>query len=213
MIAAPSWQLSEFVFCRHYLWSSVVLIASFDDFFVVIADLVFELVGIFLVLVDGVFELVLHRPSHAFSLSSSAWAFLGFSDVVFAHIAGVLMVIDCFLPVPLCLAVTFKIPLASRLNVTSICGTPRGAGAIPSRMNLPERFAVVGNTPHPVVHVSQLRLVVSGSRKCLTLCSSGWSDRFDQLGRHAAHGLDTVAEWRHVEQQHVFDITCQHATP
>ena len=43
----------------------------------------------------------------------------------------------CSLPVPLSRAVTFKMPLASILKVTSICGTPRGAGAIPSRMKRP----------------------------------------------------------------------------
>ena len=30
-----------------------------------------------------------------------------------------------------------RIPLASMSNVTSICGTPRGAGGIPSRLNIP----------------------------------------------------------------------------
>ena len=40
-------------------------------------------------------------------------------------------------PVPLSLAVTFKIPLASILKVTSIWGTPRGAGAIPSSTKRP----------------------------------------------------------------------------
>ena len=38
----------------------------------------------------------------------------------------------CSLPVPLSLADTFTIPLASISNVTSTCGTPRGAGGIPT---------------------------------------------------------------------------------
>jgi len=32
------------------------------------------------------------------------------------------------------------IPLASRSKVTSICGTPRGAGGIPVSSNLPRRL-------------------------------------------------------------------------
>ena len=43
----------------------------------------------------------------------------------------------CSLPVPLSLAVTFKIPLASILKVTSTCGMPRGAGGIPSSTKRP----------------------------------------------------------------------------
>ena len=47
------------------------------------------------------------------------------------------MVIFCSLPVPRSLADTFTMPLASMSNVTSICGTPRGAGGMPTRWNLP----------------------------------------------------------------------------
>ena len=43
----------------------------------------------------------------------------------------------CSLPVPRSLALTLTIPLASMSKVTSICGTPLLAGAIPSRVNLP----------------------------------------------------------------------------
>jgi len=39
--------------------------------------------------------------------------------------------------VPLSWADTFKMPLASISKVTSICGTPRGDGGIPSRLNFP----------------------------------------------------------------------------
>ncbi len=47
------------------------------------------------------------------------------------------MVIFCSRPVPLSLADTLTMPLASRSNVTSTCGTPRGAGGMPSRMKRP----------------------------------------------------------------------------
>ena len=43
----------------------------------------------------------------------------------------------CDLPVALSFADTFKIPFESMSNVTSICGTPRGAGGMLSKWNLP----------------------------------------------------------------------------
>ena len=47
------------------------------------------------------------------------------------------MVIDCSLPVPLSLADTCTMPLASRSKVTSTCGMPRGAGAMPVSSKVP----------------------------------------------------------------------------
>ena len=47
------------------------------------------------------------------------------------------MVIFCSLPVPRSLAVTWTMPLASMSKVTSICGTPRGAGAMPESSKVP----------------------------------------------------------------------------
>ena len=47
------------------------------------------------------------------------------------------MRICCSLPVPLSLAETLTMPLASMSKVTSICGTPRGAGGMPMRSNWP----------------------------------------------------------------------------
>ena len=43
----------------------------------------------------------------------------------------------CSFPVPKSFAETFVIPLASMSKETSICGTPLGAGAIPSSLNRP----------------------------------------------------------------------------
>jgi hypothetical protein len=45
--------------------------------------------------------------------------------------------IDCSLLVALSLAETFTTPFASISKDTSICGMPRGAGAIPSKLNSP----------------------------------------------------------------------------
>ena len=47
------------------------------------------------------------------------------------------MVIVSSLPVELSIADTFKIPLASISNVTSIVASPRGMGGIPQRLNSP----------------------------------------------------------------------------
>jgi len=52
-------------------------------------------------------------------------------------------------PVDLSAAVTFKIPFASISNVTSIYGTPLGAGGIPSKLNFPNKWLsfVIGLSP------------------------------------------------------------------
>ncbi len=47
------------------------------------------------------------------------------------------MVIDCSLPVAVSRADTCTMPLASMSKVTSICGTPRGAGGRSTSWNLP----------------------------------------------------------------------------
>ena len=44
---------------------------------------------------------------------------------------------SCDFPVPLSVAETLMIPLASISKVTSICGTPLGAGGIPSKWKRP----------------------------------------------------------------------------
>mmetsp|Transcript_25358 Transcript_25358/g.59171 ORF Transcript_25358/g.59171 Transcript_25358/m.59171 type:complete len:434 (+) Transcript_25358:700-2001(+) len=50
------------------------------------------------------------------------------------------IVIFSFLPVPLSSAPTLRMPLASISKLTSICGTPRGAGGMPPSSNLPSRW-------------------------------------------------------------------------
>merc|ERR1711973_826065 len=51
----------------------------------------------------------------------------------------VMVILFCF-PVDLSQADTFRIPLASMSKVTSIWGTPLGAGGMPVRSNLPRRW-------------------------------------------------------------------------
>jgi len=50
------------------------------------------------------------------------------------------MVILFYFPVPLSTAETLRIPLASISKVTSIYGTPLGAGGMPSRLNFPSSW-------------------------------------------------------------------------
>mmetsp|Transcript_15175 Transcript_15175/g.32695 ORF Transcript_15175/g.32695 Transcript_15175/m.32695 type:complete len:317 (+) Transcript_15175:567-1517(+) len=53
------------------------------------------------------------------------------------------------LPVPLSEAITDRMPLASISNFTSIWGTPRGAGGIPSRRKLPRDLLSLTNSRSP----------------------------------------------------------------
>ena len=59
------------------------------------------------------------------------------------------MVIDCSLPVARSLADTCTMPLASMSKVTSICGTPRGAGGRSTSWNLPSVLLKVAISRSP----------------------------------------------------------------
>ena len=97
-------------------------------------------------------RLFLASIASRFFLSSSACAsasFWAFSMSSLLILPESWIVILCSLPVPLSFAVTFKRPLASMLNVTSICGTPRGAGAIPSSTKRPKDLLSAANSRSP----------------------------------------------------------------
>mmetsp|Transcript_84043 Transcript_84043/g.216347 ORF Transcript_84043/g.216347 Transcript_84043/m.216347 type:complete len:277 (+) Transcript_84043:806-1636(+) len=59
------------------------------------------------------------------------------------------MVTVCSLPVPRSFAPTFRMPLASMSKVTSIWGTPRGAGGTPSRRKVPRILLSLANWRSP----------------------------------------------------------------
>ena len=59
------------------------------------------------------------------------------------------MVIDCSLPVARSLADTCTMPFASMSNVTSICGTPRGAGGRSTSWNLPSVLLYIAISRSP----------------------------------------------------------------
>ena len=88
------------------------------------------------------------RSFLSFSAFCSASAFMRFiSSCVKPDEAS--MRIACSLPVALSLALTLRMPFASMSKVTSICGTPRRAGAMPSRLNWPMLLfcAAIGRSP------------------------------------------------------------------
>mmetsp|Transcript_4580 Transcript_4580/g.12508 ORF Transcript_4580/g.12508 Transcript_4580/m.12508 type:complete len:304 (-) Transcript_4580:925-1836(-) len=59
------------------------------------------------------------------------------------------ILMSCFLPEPLSVAVTDRIPLASMSNFTSIWGMPRGAGGMPSRRKVPRDLLSRANSRSP----------------------------------------------------------------
>src|SRR5258708_5728426 len=83
------------------------------------------------------------RPSAEFLMSAISFFFLS-ADLCWSASAIIFWIscsvrpdeatmrVDCCLPVPRCLALTCAMPLASMSKATSICGTPRGAGGMPT---------------------------------------------------------------------------------
>src|SRR5258708_3293024 len=86
-------------------------------------------------LVRGPGEL-LGRLLDALLVAFFAWRTI-FSTSSLARPLEAVMVMFWVLPVARSLAETFTMPLASMSNVTSIWGTPRGAGGMPTSWNLP----------------------------------------------------------------------------
>ena len=65
------------------------------------------------------------------------------------HVSPAVRVIDWLLLVALSTADTDTMPFASISKVTSICGTPRGAGAMPTSENLPRVLLSFANSRSP----------------------------------------------------------------
>ena len=81
--------------------------------------------------------------------SNSAASLTAFSISSSFMLEPAVIVMCCSFPVPKSLADTFTIPLASISNVTSICGTPRIAGGIPSKRNCPRDLLSLANCLSP----------------------------------------------------------------
>ena len=67
----------------------------------------------------------------------------------FGRLEPPVIVIDCSLPVPLSFADTCTMPFASMSNVTSTCGMPRGAGAMPVSSKVPSGLLSRVNSRSP----------------------------------------------------------------
>mmetsp|Transcript_47565 Transcript_47565/g.147232 ORF Transcript_47565/g.147232 Transcript_47565/m.147232 type:complete len:333 (+) Transcript_47565:315-1313(+) len=71
------------------------------------------------------------------------------STSVLSSVEDPAMVMVCSLPVPRSFAETLSMPLASMSKVTSICGTPRGAGGTPSSRKVPRILLSLANWRSP----------------------------------------------------------------
>ena len=90
------------------------------------------------------------------SCSSNCFASLTIFLTSFsASFVEAVMVIFCSFPVPRSFAETFRIPEASISNVTSIWGTPRGAGGMPTRLNCPRLTLSARHGPFALEHVNR----------------------------------------------------------
>mmetsp|Transcript_10833 Transcript_10833/g.37745 ORF Transcript_10833/g.37745 Transcript_10833/m.37745 type:complete len:229 (+) Transcript_10833:671-1357(+) len=96
---------------------------------------------------------------------------------------SLVMVILFSLPVDFSTADTLRMPLASMSKVTSICGTPRGMGGMPSRWNLPSRL---------------LSLVIERSPSNTWISTPGWLSEYVEnvwlffVGTVVLRGMSTV---------------------
>ena len=103
-------------------------------------------------------------------------------------------------------------PLASMSKVTSIWGTPRGAGGRPVSWKLPRVRLSLANSRSPCRHVDVHRgLVVGRGGKHLALAGGDGGVALDELGHHPAQGLDAQGKGGDVQKQHVVDLAAQNA--
>jgi hypothetical protein len=152
---------------------------------------------------------------------------------------SLVMVIDCDFPlqnervqpkvyntkicntyVPLSAAATFMMPFASISNVTSICGTPRGAGGMPESSNLPRRLLSLVSERSPsktwMRTVGWLSAAVEKLgqqwvtrptvvvRKCdwhLTLFRRNDGVTRNEFGKHATSSFDTERQRANVDEK------------
>ena len=122
------------------------------------------------------------------------------------------MVIDCSLHVARSLADTCTMPLASMSKVTSICGTPRGAGGRSTSWNLPSVLLNCGHLALALQHVDlDRRLVVLGRGEHLGATGRDGGVALDELGHDAALGLDAERQRGDVEEEDVLDLALEHA--
>ena len=118
--------------------------------------------------------------------------------------------IVCSLPVPLSRAVTLRMPLASMLKATSICGVAHPGGRDALEVELAEQAVVGGHRPLALVDLDRHgRLVVLGGGEGLLLLGRDRGVPLDQLGEDAPLGLQAERQRGDVEQEQVLDVAGQ----
>ena len=122
------------------------------------------------------------------------------------------MAMDCSRPVPRSLAETWTMPLASISKVTSICGTPRGAGAMPVSWEAAEGLVVGSHLALALQHVDlDGGLAVRGGEK-ICVCLTGMvvlrSMSLVNTPPIVSMPRDSGG---HVQQHDVFHVAAEHA--
>ena len=122
------------------------------------------------------------------------------------------MVIFCSLPVPLSLAETLRMPLASMSKVDLDLRHAARRRRDADQVEAAERAVVPRHLALALEHVDlDRRLVVRRGREDLALARRDRGVALDELGEHAAQRLDAERQRGHVEQQHVLDVAGEHA--
>ena len=97
-------------------------------------------------------------------------------------------------------------------KVTSICGMPRGAGGMPSRMNRPSVLLSAAKSRSPWrTWISTCDCESDAVEKTCDLLRRDGRVALDQLGHDAAERLDPERQRGHVEEQDVLDVAGQDA--
>ena len=103
-------------------------------------------------------------------------------------------------------------PLASMSNVTSICGTPRGAGGMPTSWKRPSVRLSRASCRSPCSTWTSTLVWLSAAVENVSLLRVGIVVlRVDQRRHHAAERLDAERQRRHVEQQQILHLAGEHA--
>ena len=110
------------------------------------------------------------------------------------------IVIFCSLPVPRSFAETLTMPFASMSKVTSICGTPRGAGGMSDQVESSQRPVVARHRTLALKNVNlHGSLTVRSRRERFALPRGNRRVALDQLREDATQGFDTERQRRDVE--------------
>merc|ERR550519_382906 len=147
----------------------------------------------------------------SFCLSSSALNFsasltiLSISSFDSLPLSLVIVILFCF-PVDLSAADTFRIPLASMSNVTSICGNPTGSRGNVSEVKLAEVVVVLRHRTLTLVHLDRHgRLVVAVRGERLGLLGGNGGVPLDQRCHDATSSLNSKRKRSNIQQQEIRD--------